>query len=260
MHKLVLIRHGESMWNRAKNFSGWSDVDLTEKGKKEAVFAGKILKENGFEFDIAFTSVLKRAIRTLWLVSRELNSFWVPVIKSWKLNERHYGALQGLNKIEMSYLCGENRVKNWRRKYDEIPPALNYLDERHPSNKQCYKYVKKEQVPATESLKMVVERVTPYWNEIIAPHIKSGEKVLIVAHHNSLKAIVKFLDDIPDDKIASYEMPTGTPLIYELDSNLKALNHYYLGDDEKIKRDIQEEIHLGELNWVDDYTKYFTNH
>ena len=258
MHKLVLIRHGESLWNKAKNFSGWSDIDLTEKGKEEAIIAGKILHEKGFLFDIAFTSVLKRAIRTLWLVLDELNSCWIPVERSWRLNERHYGALQGLNKIEMSYLCGEKKVKDWRRKYDEVPPPLNKYDERHPRKKHCYHNLAEDLLPSTESLKYVVARVSPYWKNVIIPHIKLGENVLIVAHHNSLKAIVKDLDNIPDEDIPRYEMPTGIPLIYEIDENMKSIRHYYLGDQEIIKKAIEYEIHLGELSWEEDYKKYLT--
>ncbi|QEE17091.2 2,3-diphosphoglycerate-dependent phosphoglycerate mutase [Promethearchaeum syntrophicum] len=258
MYKLVLIRHGESLWNKAKNFSGWSDVDLTEKGKEEAILAGKILLQEGFLFDIAFTSVLKRAIRTLWLVLDELNSCWIPVERTWHLNERHYGALQGLNKIEMSYLCGEKRVKDWRRKYDEIPPPLNKFDERHPRMKQCYHNLSEDLIPSTESLKNVITRVTPYWKNIIIPKIRSGKNVLIVAHHNSLKAIVKDLDNISDKDIPSYEMPTGIPLIYLIDQNMKAIRHYYLGDPKMIKRAIEDEIHLGELSWEKDFKSYLT--
>ncbi len=236
MHKLVLLRHGESTWNRENLFTGWTDVDLSEKGVEEAGEAGRILKEQGFVFDIAFTSVLKRAIRTLWIVMDEMDLMWIPVIRDWRLNERHYGALQGLNKAETAAKFGEERVKIWRRSYDVRPPALEERDERNPANDPRYGKLRKEQVPLTECLKDTVERFLPCWRDMIAPVIRSGERVIIAAHGNSLRALVKYLDDIPDEVIPEVNIPTGMPLVYELEEDLKPLRSYYLGDPEKVKK------------------------
>lgn len=236
MHKLVLLRHGESTWNRENLFTGWTDVDLSEKGVEEAVEAGRILKEQGFVFDIAFTSVLKRAIRTLWIVMDEMDIMWIPVVRDWRLNERHYGALQGLNKAETAAKFGEDQVKIWRRSYDVRPPALEEGDERSPANDPRYGGLKKDQVPLTECLKDTVERFLPCWHEVIAPVIRSGERVIIAAHGNSLRALVKYLDDIPDEVIPEVNIPTGMPLVYELQDDLKPIRNYYLGDPEKVKK------------------------
>ncbi|HET6420475.1 MAG TPA: 2,3-diphosphoglycerate-dependent phosphoglycerate mutase [Geobacteraceae bacterium] len=236
MHKLVLLRHGESTWNRENLFTGWTDVDLSEKGVEEAVEAGRILKEQGFVFNIAFTSVLKRAIRTLWIVMDEMDLMWIPVVRDWRLNERHYGALQGLNKAETAAKFGEDRVKTWRRSYDVRPPALEEGDERNPANDPRYNRLRKDQVPLTECLKDTVERFLPCWHEVIAPVIRSGERVIIAAHGNSLRALVKYLDDIPDEVIPEVNIPTGMPLVYELDDDLKPIRNYYLGDQEKVKK------------------------
>ncbi len=233
--KLVLLRHGESVWNKENRFTGWTDVDLSEKGMAEAKEAGRVLKQEGFTFDVAFTSVLKRAIRTLWLATDEMDLLWIPVYRSWRLNERHYGALQGLNKSEMAAKYGEEQVLVWRRSYDTFPPALDPNDERAPSKDRRYADLKKEETPLTEHLKATVERFLPYWQGTIAPAIKSGKRVLIAAHGNSLRALVKHLDNIPEKEIVELNIPTGIPLVYELDDNLKPIKHYYLGDQEKIK-------------------------
>ena len=236
MHKLVLIRHGESIWNKENRFTGWKDVDLSEKGREEAARAGEVLKANGFEFDFAFTSVLKRAIRTLWYTLDELDLMWIPVERTWKLNERHYGALQGLNKSETAKKYGEEQVHQWRRSYSILPPALEDSDSRHPRNDRRYRDLSPEELPSSESLETTVARVVPYWNERIAPMIREGRKVLIVAHGNSLRALVKHLDGISDEEITGLNIPTGTPLVYELNEELKPERHYYLGDEEKIKK------------------------
>lgn len=236
MHKLVLLRHGESTWNKENRFTGWTDVDLSEKGKEEARSAGKVLKEKGFVFDIAYTSVLKRAIRTLWSVMDEMDLMWIPVINSWRLNERHYGALQGLNKSEMAAKYGEAQVKIWRRSYDIQPPALERTDERFPGFDARYKDLKPNELPATECLKDTVERFLPYWHETIAPVIKSGKRVIIAAHGNSLRALVKYLDNVSEADITELNIPTGLPLVYELDENLKPLKSCYLGDPEAVKK------------------------
>ena len=235
MYKVVLIRHGESVWNKENRFTGWTDVDLSEKGVQEATEGGKLLKTEGFTFDIAYTSVLKRAIRTLWLVQEQMDLLWIPVSKSWRLNERHYGDLQGLNKSEMAAKFGDDQVHIWRRSYDVPPPVLKKTDPRYPGNDPRYKNLKEEELPLTEDLKATVARVLPYWNQTIAPVIKSGKKIVIAAHGNSLRALVKHLDNIPESEIVSLNIPTGTPLVYELDANLKPIKHYYLGDQEKIK-------------------------
>jgi len=234
MHKVVLLRHGESEWNKLNLFTGWTDVDLSEKGVEEAHQAGKVLKQEGYTFDIAFTSVLKRAIKTLYIVLEEMDLMWIPVIKSWRLNERHYGALQGLNKAETAEKYGMEKVKLWRRSYDVPPPPLDENDDRYPGKDPRYKDLDKKDIPLTESLKLTVERFLPYWHETIAPTIKSGKKVIIAAHGNSLRALVKYLDNISDEDIVELNIPTGIPLVYELDDELKPIKHYYLGDEEAI--------------------------
>ncbi|MCX7611832.1 MAG: 2,3-diphosphoglycerate-dependent phosphoglycerate mutase [Ignavibacterium sp.] len=236
MHKVVLLRHGESIWNKENRFTGWTDVDLSEKGIQEAKSAGQILKKEGFTFDIAYTSVLKRAIRTLWIVLDEMDLMWIPVVRSWRLNERHYGALQGLNKSETAQKYGEEQVKIWRRSYDIQPPALEKSDPRYPGFDPRYKELSENELPLTECLKDTVARFVPYWENTISPVIKSGKKVLIVAHGNSLRALVKYLDNIPDEEIVELNIPTGIPLVYELDENLKPLKNYYLGDEETVKK------------------------
>ena len=230
MIKLVLLRHGESTWNQENRFTGWMDVDLTEKGRAEAVHAGKLLSEHGFTFDLAYTSVLKRAIRTLFITLDVMDQLWIPVIKSWKLNERHYGALQGLNKAETAEKHGEEQVHIWRRSYDIRPPALTKEDERYPGNFPQYTQLPTHELPLTESLKDTIDRFLPYWQETIAPTLKAGEKVLIAAHGNSLRALVKHLDHISDDEIPGLNIPTGAPLVYELDASLHPQKHYYLKD------------------------------
>jgi 2,3-bisphosphoglycerate-dependent phosphoglycerate mutase len=236
MMKLVVVRHGESTWNKENRFTGWTDVDLSEKGKEEAKKAGEILKAEGFEFDLAYTSVLKRAIRTLWYVLDEMDLMWIPVIRDWRLNERHYGALQGLNKAETAARHGEEQVKIWRRSYDIQPPALEESDERFPGRDPRYGNLTADQLPKTECLKDTVARFLPLWKNEISSDIKSGKKVLVVAHGNSLRALVKYLDNIPDDEIVGLNIPTGIPLVYELDDDLKPIKHYYLGDPEEIAK------------------------
>lgn len=235
MVKLVLIRHGESQWNAENLFTGWTDVDLSDKGIGEAHEAGEVLQKEGYTFDMAFTSVLKRAIRTLWIVLDDMDLMWVPVYRSWRLNERHYGALQGLNKAETRQKYGDEQVQIWRRGYDTPPEALSRDDERHPCHDRRYADVPDEELPATESLKTTLDRMLPYYHETIVPELKKGRRVLICAHGNSLRALVKYLDSVPDDVITKLNIPTGVPLVYELDDDLKALRHYYLGDQEKIK-------------------------
>jgi 2,3-bisphosphoglycerate-dependent phosphoglycerate mutase len=236
MYKLVLIRHGESTWNKENLFTGWTDVDLSEKGVEEAQEGGRVLKEQGYTFDIAFTSVLKRAIRTLWFVMDEMDLMWIPVVRDWRLNERHYGALQGLNKAQTAEKYGDKQVKIWRRSYAIRPPALEETDPRNPAKDPRYKELKKEQVPLTECLKDTVARFLPCWHEVIAPAVRSGKRVLIAAHGNSLRALVKYLDNIPDDVIPEVNIPTGMPLVYELEDDLEPIRHYYLGDPEKVKK------------------------
>ncbi|WP_353572412.1 2,3-diphosphoglycerate-dependent phosphoglycerate mutase [Candidatus Albibeggiatoa sp. nov. BB20] len=235
MYKLVLIRHGESVWNKENRFTGWKDVDLSEKGLKEATAAGELLKKEGFEFDIAYTSVLKRAIRTLWHILDEMDLMWIPVQREWKLNERHYGALQGLNKAETAEKHGEDQVKVWRRSYDTPPPALEKSDERYAGNDARYKDLDDSQVPLSECLKDTVDRVLPLWHDTIVPTIKSGKKVIIAAHGNSLRALIKYLDGVSEQDIVGLNVPTGMPLVYELDENMKPTNRYYLGDEEAVK-------------------------
>lgn len=236
MYKIVLLRHGESVWNKENLFSGWTDIDLSEKGVVEAHRAGQLLKSEGFVFDVAFTSVLKRAIRTLWITLDELDQMWIPVHHSWRLNERHYGALQGLNKAETAAKYGEAQVKIWRRSYDIQPPALEKDDPRWPGRDPRYASLKPEDVPTTECLKDTVARFLPYWRETIAPTVEAGKRVIIAAHGNSLRALVKYLDNISDEEIVELNIPTGVPLVYELDQSLKPIKHYYLGDPEEIRK------------------------
>ena len=236
MHTVVLLRHGESTWNQENRFTGWTDVDLSGKGLKEAAEAGRLLKEGGYTFDLAFTSVLKRAIRTLWITLDTLDLLWLPVTKHWRLNERHYGALQGLNKAETAAKHGEAQVKIWRRSYDIPPPPLSPDDERFSGRDPRYAGLKGEELPLTESLKDTVARFLPYWHDTIAPAITSGRRVLITAHGNSLRALVKYLDSVPDGEIVELNIPTGIPLVYELDDNLRPIRHFYLGDPEAAAR------------------------
>jgi len=233
MYKLVLVRHGQSAWNLENRFTGWTDVDLTELGTQEAREAGKLLKDGGYDFDIAYTSVLKRAIKTLNIIQDVMNLDWLPVIRAWQLNERHYGALQGLNKAETAEKFGEAQVKIWRRSYDVPPPALELSDERHPKFDRRYAALSPQQLPATESLKITLERVLPFWRSTLAAEIKSGKRVLLVAHGNSIRALVKYLDNVSDADITELNIPTGLPLVYELDENLNAVTHYYLGNAEE---------------------------
>jgi 2,3-bisphosphoglycerate-dependent phosphoglycerate mutase len=230
MHKLVLLRHGESVWNRENRFTGWTDVDLSERGRQEAQDAGQLLRDGGYVFDLAFTSVLKRAIRTLWYSLDALDLMWIPVAKSWRLNERHYGALQGLNKAETAQQHGDAQVKIWRRSYDIPPPALTPDDERHPSHDPRYAGLDPKALPLTESLKDTVARFLPYWHDTIVPAVTSGRRVIIAAHGNSLRALVKYLDDVSESEILELNIPTGIPLVYELDDSLRPVRHYYLGD------------------------------
>ena len=230
MHKLVLLRHGESTWNEENRFTGWTDVDLTARGVGEARDAGRLLKEGSYVFDVAYTSVLKRAIRTLWIALDVLDLMWIPVTNSWRLNERHYGALQGLNKAETAATHGEAQTKIWRRSYDIPPPALAHDDPRHPSHDPRYASLEAGELPLTESLKDTVARFLPCWHDTIAPAIRAGKRVLIAAHGNSLRALMKYLDDIPESEIVELNIPTGIPLAYELGDDLKPIRHYYLGD------------------------------
>jgi len=232
--KLVLCRHGQSDWNLKNLFTGWTDVDLTEKGIAEAVAAGQLLKELGYEFDIAYTSVLKRAIRTLWLMLDEMDRMWIPVVRDWRLNERHYGALQGLNKAETAAKYGDEQVHIWRRSYDVPPPDLDVADERHPSHDPRYAGI--DTLPSTESLATTLDRVAPYWNEVIAPELRAGKNVLIAAHGNSLRALVKMLDEVSDEKITGFNIPTGIPLAYQLDADLKPVSSEFLGDADAIEK------------------------
>jgi 2,3-bisphosphoglycerate-dependent phosphoglycerate mutase len=236
MYKVVLLRHGESGWNRNNLFTGWTDVDLSIDGAGEANCAGATLKREGYGFDLVFTSLLKRAIRTTWMVLDQMDLMWIPVIHDWRLNERHYGALQGLNKAETAAKYGEQQVKTWRRSYDIRPPALTQTDPRYPGNDPRYKNLTKEQLPLTECLKDTVERFLPCWNDLIAPNVRSGKRVLISAHGNSLRALVKYLENIPDREIVDLNIPTGVPLVEELDDNLKSVRHYYLGDPVSIEQ------------------------
>lgn len=242
MVKLVLLRHGESIWNLENRFTGWTDVDLSEKGIQEAHTAAQYLKKEGFVFDIAYTSVLKRAIKTLWIVLEDMDLMWIPVYNSWRLNERHYGALQGLNKIEMVEAFGEKQVLLWRRSYDIPPPALTRDDPHYLRHDPRYKDLQENEMPLTECLKDTVARFLPYWHKTIAPSVREGKRVLVSAHGNSLRALVKYLDNVSDEDIVNLNIPTGIPLVYELDSNLKPIKHYYLGDPEAIKKAIESVV------------------
>ena len=235
MYKVVLLRHGQSQWNLENRFTGWHDVDLTEQGQAEARAAGQVLKENGFVFDKAYSSLLKRAIRTLWLALEELDQVWLPVRRDWRLNERHYGALQGLNKAETAEKHGEDQVLIWRRSYDMPPPPMEKDDEGYAGNDIRYADVPEADIPLTECLKDTVDRFLPYWHETIAPDIKAGKRVIIAAHGNSLRALVKYLDDLSEEEVLKLNIPTGMPLVYELDADLKPIKNYYLGDEEAVK-------------------------
>jgi 2,3-bisphosphoglycerate-dependent phosphoglycerate mutase len=232
MKRLILLRHGQSLWNLENKFTGWTDVDLSDHGKLEARKAGQLLKDGGFSFDVAYTSVLKRAIRTLWIVMDEMDLMWVPVYRSWRLNERHYGALQGLNKQDMAKKYSPEQVQKWRRSYGIRPPDLTQTDSRHPRFEPRYAHLKEEELPRAESLKDTLNRVLPYWHETIAPNLREGKNVLISAHGNSLRALMKYLDNISDDEVAGLNIPTGFPMVYELEDNLKTTGHYYLGQAE----------------------------
>ena len=245
MYKVVLLRHGESTWNKENRFTGWTDVDLSDKGREEAKKAGIVLKKEGFVFDIAYTSVLKRAIRTLWSVLDEMDLMWIPVHNTWRLNERHYGALQGLNKSETAAKYGEQQVLIWRRSYDIPPTALTKDDGRFPGNDPRYKGVAVKDLPLTECLKDTVARFLPYWHETIAPTIKSGKRVIIAAHGNSLRALVKYLDNVSEADIVNLNIPTGLPLVYELDKDLKPIKNYYLGDPEEVKKAMEAVANQG---------------
>lgn len=236
MKRVVLLRHGQSTWNKTNQFTGWTDVDLTEQGVQEARAAGQQMKKDGFVFDVAHTSMLKRAIKTLDLALEEMDLLWIPVHKTWRLNERHYGALQGLDKAQTAAKHGEEMVKVWRRSYDTPPPPLEASDPRHPRHDARYAGMKASDLPATECLKDTVARFLPYWHETVAPAIKAGKRVLLAAHGNSLRALVKYLDDVPESEIVELNIPTGVPLVYELDDNLKPIKHYYLGDPEAVKK------------------------
>ena len=235
-YKLVLLRHGQSTWNLENRFTGWTDVGLTPQGEKEAHESGKLLREGGYTFDLAYTSVLKRAIKTLWIVMEEMELEWLPVINAWQLNERHYGALQGLNKAEMAEKFGEAQVKIWRRSYDIQPPALELDDQRHPRFDRRYAKLTETELPRTECLKDTVKRMLPYWHSTIAPSVKSGKRLIICAHGNSIRALVKYLDNVPDSEIVELNIPTGIPLVYELDQDLQPIQHFYLGDPEAVRK------------------------
>ena len=245
MMKLVLIRHGESEWNKLNLFTGWTDVDLSEKGHEEAKNAGKLLKAEGYDFDICYTSYLKRAIHTLNHVLDEMDRTWLPVVKSWKLNERHYGALQGLNKSETAEKYGEEQVKIWRRSFNVTPPPLDPSDERAPINQDMFRDVDKSVLPLTESLEITIERAVPFFNEVIKKDMEAGKRVIIAAHGNSLRALVKYFDNISDEDIIGVNIPTGTPLVYEFDDNFNAINHYYLGDQEALKAKMEAVANQG---------------
>ncbi len=245
MPTLVLLRHGESTWNREKRFTGWTDVDLTERGVAEARRAGRQLGEEGLLFDIAYTSVLKRAIRTLWIVLDELDQMWIPVHRSWRLNERHYGALQGLNKVETARKYGDQQVLEWRRSYDTPPPILDSSDERFPGSDPRYADLDSRDIPCTGCLKDTIARFLPYWHETIAPEARAGKRVIIAAHGNSLRALVKYLDAVSDEDIVSLNIPTGVPLVYELDDSLKPVRSRYLGDADEVQKAMQSVANQG---------------
>ena len=236
MYKVVLLRHGESTWNRENRFTGWNDVDLSEKGVEEAIKAGRQLRQDNFIFDVAFTSLLKRAIRTLWIVQDQMDLMWIPIHLSWRLNERHYGALQGLNKAETAAKYGEDQVKIWRRSYNIPPPPLDKADPRYPGHDPRYRNLSQTEIPLTECLKDTVARFLPYWHQNIAPAVLSGKRVIIAAHGNSLRALVKYLDHISDEEIVGLNIPTGIPLVYELDGELKPTKHYYLADPDEVQK------------------------
>lgn len=247
MYKIVLLRHGESDWNKENRFTGWTDVDLSEKGIAEAKKAGEVLLKEGYTFDVAYTSVLKRSIRTLWIVMDQMDLMWIPVFNTWRLNERHYGALQGLNKAESAAKMGEEQVHIWRRSYDVRPPALTPDDPRFPGNDPRYKDVPKSELPLTECLKDTVARFLPYWYATIIPAVKSGKKVIIAAHGNSLRSLVKHLDIISDEEIVGLNIPTGIPLVYELDDDLHPIKHYYLGDPEEARKAAEAVANQGKV-------------
>ena len=247
MHRIVLLRHGESSWNKENRFTGWTDVDLSDKGIQEAHRAGQLLREGGFAFDVAYTSVLKRAIRTLWIALEEMDSMWIPVHNSWRLNERHYGALQGLNKAETAKKYGEEQVHVWRRSYAIQPPSLDKNDPRYPGKDPRYRSLAEKDIPLTECLKDTVDRFLPYWHEVIAPAIRSGKRVIIAAHGNSLRALVKYLDKISDDAIVEMNIPTGIPLVYDLDDDLKPLKRGYLGDETAVLEAMQAVANQGKV-------------
>jgi len=247
MYTMVLLRHGESVWNKENLFTGWTDVDLSEQGREEAIEAGKVLKREGYIFDIAYTSVLKRAIRTLWIALDEMDQMCIPVVRDWRLNERHYGALQGLNKAQTAEKYGEAQVKLWRRSYDVPPPSLDEKDPRWPGHDLRYAGLTKAQLPLTECLKDTVARFLPAWHDVIAPMVRSGKRVIIVAHGNSLRALVKYLDNISDDEIVGLNIPTGMPLVYELSEKMKPVRSYYLGDPEKVKKAMESVANQGKV-------------
>jgi len=247
MHKMVLLRHGESQWNKENRFTGWTDVDLSEKGVQEAEEAGAYLRKKGYTFDIAYTSVLKRSIRTLWIVLDRMDLMWIPVERNWRLNERHYGALQGLNKTETAKKFGEDQVLVWRRSYDTPPPKLEKTDDRYPGKDRRYRGLSKNDLPLSECLKDTIARFLPFWHKTIAPSIQRGKKVLIIAHGNSLRALVKHLDDISDKQIVKLNIPTGMPLVYELDDLLNPIKSYYLGDPQKVKKAMEAVAKQGKI-------------
>jgi 2,3-bisphosphoglycerate-dependent phosphoglycerate mutase len=247
MKKIVLIRHGESTWNKENRFTGWTDVDLSEKGLQEAKKAAEVLKKEGFIFDVAYTSVLKRAIRTLWITLDGMDLMWIPVYNSWRLNEKHYGALQGLNKAETAAKYGESQVLIWRRSYDIAPMALEKTDVRYPGNDARYKGLTSKELPLTECLKDTVARFLPYWHETIAPAVKSGKRVIIAAHGNSLRALVKYLDNVSEEKIVGLNIPTAMPLVYELEDDLKPIRSYYLGDPKEVKKAMEAVANQGKV-------------
>jgi len=244
---LVMIRHGQSLWNLENRFTGWTDVPLSEKGVAEAVQAGQVLKQEGYTFDVAYTSVLKRAIKTLWIVLEETGLEWIPVLNAWQLNERHYGALQGLNKSETALKFGEAQVKIWRRGYDVCPPGLEWDDPRHPRFDSRYASLARKMLPSAESLKMTLERVVPYWNDVLAPEIRAERRVLVSAHGNSMRALVKHLEGISDDEISELNIPTGIPLVYELDLDLHPLRRFYLADEEEVRKAIDDVAAQGKV-------------